>query len=88
VYKRQVRENKLKLTEVVQSSRKINTLISSISIATVAQAKTARAVTQLMQQVTVASEERCVFSNRMASSMQATSLVAKKLEEKVAQFKV
>jgi methyl-accepting chemotaxis protein len=85
---RLVKENKLKLTEVLQSSRKINTLIGSISIATVAQAETARAVTQLMQQVTVASEERSVFSNRMASSMQATSLVAKKLEEKVAQFKV
>ena len=85
---RLVRETKLKLTEVLQSSRKINTLMSSISIATVAQAETAKAVTQLMQQVTVASKERSIFSIRMASSMQETSQVAKKLEEKVAQFKV
>jgi methyl-accepting chemotaxis protein PixJ len=73
---------------VLQSSRKINTLMSSISIATVSQAETAQAVTQLMQQVTVASKERSIFSIRMASSMQETSQVAKKLEEKVAQFKV
>jgi methyl-accepting chemotaxis protein len=85
---RLVKATKLELTEVLQSSRKINILMSSISIATVSQAETARAVTQLMQQVTVASEERSVFSSRMASSMQATSQVAKKLEEKVAQFKV
>ncbi len=83
-----VRETKLKLNEVLQSSRKINTLMSSISTATVSQAETALAVTQLMQQVTVASQERSVFSSRIASSMQETSQVAKKLEEKAAQFKV
>jgi twitching motility protein PilJ len=62
--------------------------MSSISTATISQAETAKAVTQLMQQVTIASEERSVFSSQMASSMQATSQVAKKLEEKVAQFQV
>jgi hypothetical protein len=42
----------------------------------------------LMQQVTAASEARSIFSSQMATSMQSTSQVAKKLEEKVAQFQV
>ena len=85
---RYVEATKQKLNQVLQSSQEINTLMRSISTATVSQAETAFAVTQLMQQVTVASEERSVFSSQMASSMQETSQVAKNLEEKVAQFQV
>ena len=85
---RYVEATKQKLNQVLQSSQEINTLMRSISTATVSQAETALAVTQLMQQVTVASEERSVFSSQMASSMQETSQVAKNLEEKVAQFQV
>jgi methyl-accepting chemotaxis protein len=85
---RLVEATKHKLNQVLQNSQEINTLMSSISTATISQAETAKTVTQLMQQVTIASEERSVFSSQMASSMQATSQVAKKLEEKVAQFQV
>jgi methyl-accepting chemotaxis protein len=85
---RLVEVTKQKLNQVLQSSQEIDTLMSSISTATISQAETAKAVTKLMQQVTIASEERSVFSSQMASSMQATSQVAKKLEEKVAQFQV
>jgi methyl-accepting chemotaxis protein len=85
---RLVESTKQKLNQVLEKSQEINTLMSSISNATVAQSETAKAVTQLMQQVTVSSEERSVFSSQMASSMQETSQVAKKLEEKVAQFQV
>jgi methyl-accepting chemotaxis protein len=85
---RLVEATKQKLNQVLQNSQEINTLMSSISTATISQAETAKTVTQLMQQVTIASEERSVFSSQMASSMQATSQVAKKLEEKVAQFQV
>ncbi len=85
---RSVETTKQKLNQMLQKSQEINTLMSSISTATVSQAETAKVVTQLMQQVTLASEERSAFSSQMAASMQATSQVAKKLEEKVAQFQV
>jgi methyl-accepting chemotaxis protein len=85
---RSVETTKQKLNEVLQKSQEINTLMSSISNATVSQAETAQVVTQLMEQITIASEERSVVSRAMATSMQSTSQVAKKLEEKVAQFQV
>jgi methyl-accepting chemotaxis protein len=85
---RLVETTKLKLNQMLQKSQEINTLMSAISTATVSQAETAKTVTHLMQQVTQASEERSTFSQLMASSMQSTSQVAKKLEEKVAQFQV
>jgi methyl-accepting chemotaxis protein PixJ len=85
---RLVETTKLKLNQMLQKSQEINTLMSAISTATVSQAETAKTVTHLMQQVTEASEERSTFSQLMASSMQSTSQVAKKLEEKVAQFQV
>jgi methyl-accepting chemotaxis protein len=85
---RSVEMTKQKLNEVLQKSQEINILMSSISTATVSQAETAKVVTLLMQQVTDASEARSVLSNQMATSMQSTSQVAKKLEEKVAQFQV
>jgi methyl-accepting chemotaxis protein PixJ len=85
---RLVESTKLRLIQMLEESQKINNLMHSISAATVSQTETAQVVTQLMQQVTAASEERSTFSSQMASSMQETSLVAKKLEEKVAQFQV
>jgi methyl-accepting chemotaxis protein len=85
---RSVETTKQKLTQMLQKSQEIDNLMQSISAATVSQSETAQVVTQLMQQVTVASEERSAFSSQMAVSMQATSQVAKKLEEKVAQFQV
>jgi methyl-accepting chemotaxis protein len=85
---RLVESTKQKLNQVLQKSQEINTLMSSISMATVSQAETAKTVTQLMQQVTISSEERSVVSSQMASSMQETAQVAKNLEEKVAQFQV
>ncbi len=85
---RSVEMTKQKLNEVLQKSQEINTLMNTISTATVSQAETAKVVTLLMQQVTEASEARSVFSSQMATSMQSTSQVAKKLEEKVAQFQV
>ena len=85
---RSVETTKQKLTQMLQKSQEIKDLMLSISVATVSQSETAQIVKSLMQQVTVASDERSVFSSQMAVSMQATSQVAKKLEEKVAQFQV
>lgn len=85
---RSVETTKQKLNQMLQKSQEINDLMQSISAATVSQSETAQVVTQLMQQVTLASEERSAVSSQMAVSMQATSQVAKNLEEKVAQFQV
>jgi methyl-accepting chemotaxis protein len=85
---RLVEATKQKLNQMLQKSQEIDILMSSISTATISQAETAKVVTQLIQQVTVSSEERSTFSSQMATSMQSTSQVAKQLEEKVAQFQV
>jgi methyl-accepting chemotaxis protein PixJ len=85
---RLVESTKQRLIQMLEESQEINDLMRSISAATVSQSETAQIVTQLMQQITLASDERSAFSSQMASSMQATSQVAKKLEEKVAQFQV
>ncbi|WP_309728576.1 methyl-accepting chemotaxis protein [Chamaesiphon sp. OTE_75_metabat_556] len=85
---RLVEATKQKLNQMLQKSQEIDILMSSISTATISQAETAKVVTQLIQQVTVSSEERSTFSSQMAASMQSTSQVAKQLEEKVAQFQV
>jgi methyl-accepting chemotaxis protein PixJ len=85
---RLVESTKQRLIQMLGESQKINDLMRSISEATVSQSETAKVVTHLMQQVTVSSEERSVFSSQMASSIKETSQVAKNLEEKVAQFQV
>ncbi|PSB00807.1 methyl-accepting chemotaxis protein [Merismopedia glauca] len=85
---RLVESTNQRLIQVLEESQKINELMRSISEATVSQSETAQTVTQLMQQVTEASDERSAFSSQMASSIQETSQVAKKLAEKVAQFQV
>ncbi len=85
---RSVEMTKQKLNEVLKKSQEINILMNTISTATVSQAETAQVITLLMQHVTEASDARSIFSSQMATSMQSTSQVAKKLEEKVAQFQV
>jgi methyl-accepting chemotaxis protein len=85
---RLVETAKQRLTQVLEKSQEINTLMRSISTATVSQAETAKSVTQLMQQVTQDSEERSVYSGSVAREIQATSQVAQELEAKVAQFQV
>jgi methyl-accepting chemotaxis protein len=85
---RLVEATKQKLNQMLKKSQEIDVLMSSISTATISQAETAKVVTQLIQQVTVSSEERSAVSSQMAASMQSTSQVAKQLEEKVAQFQV
>jgi methyl-accepting chemotaxis protein PixJ len=76
------------LIQVLEESQKINELMTSISAATVLQSETAQIVSQIMQRVTITSEERSAFSSQVAVSIQLTSQVAKNLAAKVAQFRV
>jgi methyl-accepting chemotaxis protein len=85
---RLVETTKQRLNQVLNKSQRINTLMGSISTATVSQAETSKAVTQLMRQVTQSSEERSVSSGAVAREIQETSQVARELEAKVAQFRV
>jgi methyl-accepting chemotaxis protein len=85
---RLVEKTKQRLTQVLEKSQEINTLMGSISLATVSQVQTASTVAQLMQQVSATSQERSLSSKEVAVAMQETSQVAKELEEKVAQFQV
>jgi methyl-accepting chemotaxis protein PixJ len=83
-----VESTKQSLIQVLEESQKINELMTAISAATVLQSETAQIVSQIMQRVTITSEERSAFSSQVAVSIQATSQVAKNLAAKVAQFRV
>ena len=76
------------LIQVLEESQKINELMTAISAATVLQSETSQIVSQIMQRVTITSEERSAFSSQVAVSIHATSQVAKNLAAKVAQFQV
>jgi methyl-accepting chemotaxis protein PixJ len=85
---RLVETTKQRLNQVLNKSQRINTLMGSISTATVSQAETSKIVTQLMRQVTQSSEERSLSSGEVAREIKETSQVAQELEAKVAQFRV
>ncbi len=83
-----VEETKQSLGEILQVSRKIDELVQLISRSTVSQAKTARAVTQLMKELAVNSEETASSSRQVSKSLKRTVEVAQQLQTSVGTFKV
>jgi methyl-accepting chemotaxis protein PixJ len=85
---RLVEATKLRLEKVLGRSKSINRLMQSISQKTVSQTDTSLAITKLMEQIAQQSEQRVLYSQRVAGSMQASALVSRELESAVEQFKV
>ena len=83
-----VQETKQGLGQIVEVSQQIDTLLQSISKATVSQAETSQTVTQLMQQITQASKRTSESSRQVAGTLHNTVEVARELESAVDQFKV
>ena len=85
---RLVEATKVSLNDVLTKSQEIDLLMKSISQATISQAQTSQAVTEIMMLNSKNSQERSESSGQVAQAMEATTSVLKQLQDSVGQFKV
>jgi methyl-accepting chemotaxis protein PixJ len=83
-----VEDAKQSLSKILEVSRQIDGLVQSISSATVTQAETSQAVTQLMQEIALVSERTSNSTRKVSSSLKETVEIAQELQESVGTFKV
>ena len=85
---RLVGDAKQSLGQLLEVSRQIDTLVQSISNATVSQAETSDAIATLMRNVVQVSERTSHSSRQVSNSLRQTVEVAQELQESVGTFKV
>ena len=85
---RLVEATKVSLGAVLTKSQEIDLLMKSISQATISQAQTSQAVTEIMMLNSKTSQERSESSGQVAQAIQSTTAILGQLQESVAQFKV
>lgn len=85
---RLVEATKASLGNVLIKSQEIDQLMKSISQATISQAETSQAVTEIMTLNSKNSQARSESSGQVAQAMSATTTILKKLQDSVGQFKV
>ncbi|MEM8718038.1 MAG: PhnD/SsuA/transferrin family substrate-binding protein [Cyanobacteria bacterium P01_G01_bin.39] len=85
---RLVEATKVSLSTVLTKSQEIDRLMKSISSATISQAETSQAVTEVMMLNSKTSQERSQSSSQVAQAIQSTTEILGQLQESVAQFKV
>ncbi len=83
-----VEDTKKSLGQILDVSRLIDQLVQSISSATVSQAQTSEAVTNLMKEIAKVSERTSDSSIQISGSLQQTVEVAQQLQASVGTFKV
>jgi methyl-accepting chemotaxis protein len=83
-----VEDAKLSLSQILEVSRQIDALVQSISSATVSQAETSQAVTELMKEIAKVSERTSNSTRQVSSSLQETVGIAQELQASVGTFKV
>lgn len=79
---------KQNLGQIVAVSQEINSLVKSISDATVVQADTSESITALMKNLSEIAQRTSASSTQVSESLQSTVGVAKQLQESVGTFKV
>lgn len=79
---------KQSLGRILDVSHQIDRLVESISQATVSQVNTSQAVTDLMKEMTLASEQTSQYSHQISGALQQTVAVAQQLQASVELFKV
>ncbi len=79
---------KSSLNQILSVSHQIDELVQSISLATVSQVETSRAVTKLMTEISQASELTSTSSRQISHSLQQTVEISQELQASVAKFKV
>ena len=83
-----VEDAKLSLNQILDVSRQIDALVQSISTATVSQAETSQAVTQLMKEIALVSERTSNSTRQVSGSLKETVEIAQELQASVGTFKV
>lgn len=81
-------EAKRSLNDIIQVSQQIDTLVGSITVATVEQTQTSQTVAQVMQAVELTAQETSQESQRVSDSLRYLVSVARDLQNSVEQFKV
>ncbi len=83
-----VEDAKQSLSQILEVSRQIDALVQSISSATVSQALTSQAVTDLMKEIAKVSERTSNSTRQVSSSLKETVGIAAQLQASVGTFKV
>ena len=83
-----VEDVKQSLSQILDVSRQIDTLVQSISTATVSQAETSQAVTELMKDIAKVSERTSNSTRQVSGSLQETVEIAAQLQSSVGTFKI
>jgi len=83
-----VGDAKQSLSKILEVSRQIDTLVQSISSATVSQAETSQAVTELMKEIAKVSERTSNSTRQVSGSLKETLGIAQELQASVGTFKV
>lgn len=83
-----VEEAKQSLSEILDVSREIDSLVQSISTATASQVETSQSVSQLMKDIAAVSQRTSDSSRQVSESLQQTVEISHQLQETVEAFKV
>jgi methyl-accepting chemotaxis protein len=83
-----VEDAKQSLSKILDVSRQIDTLVQSISSATVSQVETSQAVTELMKEIAKVSERTSNSTRQVSGSLKETVGIAQELQASVGTFKV
>ncbi len=85
---RSVEDAKRSLSQILDVSRQIDTLVQSISSATVSQVQTSQTVTNSMKEIAKVSERTSNASRQVSQSLQETVGISQELQATVDTFKV
>jgi len=83
-----VGDAKQSLSQILEVSRQIDTLVQSISSATVSQVETSQAVTELMKEIAKVSERTSNSTRQVSGSLKETVGIAQELQASVGTFNV
>jgi methyl-accepting chemotaxis protein PixJ len=83
-----VEEAKQSLSEILDVSRQIDSLVQSISTATASQVETSQSVSQLMKDIAAISQRTSDSSRQVSESLQQTVEISQQLQDTVETFKV
>ena len=83
-----VEDARQSLNQILDVSRQIDGLVQSISSATVSQAQTSQAVTELMKEIALVSERTSNSTRQVSGSLKETVEIAQELQASVGTFKV
>ncbi|WP_071189611.1 methyl-accepting chemotaxis protein [Trichormus sp. NMC-1] len=83
-----VEDAKQSLSEILDVSQQIDTLVQSISTATVSQVQTSQVVSQLMKDIAAISQHTSDSSHQVSESLQKTVEISQHLQQTVETFKV